>query len=60
MAILYNLTTSAAQASSVSKGLTRNWNDLGAVAPELPDNISPFISSLEVRYIVIIFLPSLD
>ncbi|TFY77150.1 hypothetical protein EWM64_g6863 [Hericium alpestre] len=48
MAILYNLTTLRSQASSVSKGLTANWNDIGAVAPELPDNISPFIGSLEI------------
>ena len=48
MAILYNLTTSPEQASSVSKGLTKNWNNLGPVAPELPDTISPFIGSLEV------------
>ena len=48
MAVLYNLTTSAQQADSVSKGLTKNWNDLGPVAPELPDTISPFISGLEV------------
>lgn len=49
MAVLYNLTISAEQANSVSEGLTKNWNDLGAVAPELPDTISPFIGSLEVR-----------
>ena len=48
MAVLYNLTTSAEQADSVSKGLTKNCNDLGPVAPELPDTISPFISGLEV------------
>ena len=48
MAILFNLTTSPEQASSVSAGLTKNWNELGAVAPELPDTISPFIGSLEV------------
>ena len=48
MAILYNLVTSPEQADSISEGLTRNWNDLGAVAPELPDTISPFIGSLEV------------
>lgn len=48
MAVLYNLSTSASQASSVSDGLTKNWNELGAVAPELPDTISPFIGSLEV------------
>ena len=48
MAIFFNLTTSQEQANSVSEGLTRNWNDLGPVCPELPDTISPFISSLEV------------
>ncbi|GJE95602.1 glycoside hydrolase family 78 protein [Phanerochaete sordida] len=49
MAVLYNLTTSAEQANSISEGLTKNWNDLGAVAPELPDTISPFIGSLELQ-----------
>lgn len=49
MAVLYNLTTSLAQSSRVSVGLERNWNDIGPVAPELPDTISPFISGLEVR-----------
>ena len=48
MAILFNLTNNPDQASSISEGLTKNWNDIGAVAPELPDNISPFIGSLEV------------
>ncbi|TFK82232.1 glycoside hydrolase family 78 protein [Polyporus arcularius HHB13444] len=49
MAVLYNLTTSQEQAASVSEGLTKNWNDLGPVAPELPDTISPFISGLELQ-----------
>ncbi|OSD03796.1 glycoside hydrolase family 78 protein [Trametes coccinea BRFM310] len=49
MAVLYNLTTSPEQADSVSEGLTRNWNDLGPIAPELPDTISPFISGLELQ-----------
>ncbi|KAI0684564.1 glycoside hydrolase family 78 protein [Cytidiella melzeri] len=49
MAILYNITTSAEQANLISEGLTRNWNSLGAVAPELPDTISPFIGSLELQ-----------
>ena len=48
MAVLYNLTQTPEQAASVSEGLTKNWNDLGPVAPELPDTISPFISGLEV------------
>ncbi|KAK7680794.1 hypothetical protein QCA50_016102 [Cerrena zonata] len=49
MAVLFNLTNSPEQASSVSVGLTSNWNELGAVAPELPDTISPFIGSLELQ-----------
>lgn len=49
MAVLYNLTTSQEQAASVSEGLMKNWNDLGPVAPELPDTISPFISGLELQ-----------
>ena len=52
MAILYNLTTSEEQAMSVSEGLEKNWVLRGAVAPELPDNISPFISGLEVSIVV--------
>jgi hypothetical protein len=48
LAVLYNLTTSAEQADSISEGLTRNWNELGAIAPELPDTIAPFIGSFEV------------
>jgi glycogen debranching enzyme len=48
-AVLFNITTSPAQAASVSAGLEKNWNDLGPVAPELPDTISPFISGFEVR-----------
>jgi hypothetical protein len=47
-AVLFNITTSAAQAASISAGLEKNWNDLGPVAPELPDTISPFISGFEV------------
>ncbi|KAI0075157.1 Six-hairpin glycosidase [Panus rudis PR-1116 ss-1] len=49
MAILFNVTNSSSQAASISEGLTKNWNELGAVAPELPDTISPFIGSLELQ-----------
>ncbi|KAF2102781.1 Six-hairpin glycosidase [Rhizodiscina lignyota] len=48
LALLFNLTTSAAQASSLSRSLLRNWNSIGPITPELPDTISPFISGLEV------------
>ncbi|KAJ7881488.1 glycoside hydrolase family 78 protein [Mycena olivaceomarginata] len=48
-AVLFNLTTSPAQAAAVSAGLEKNWNALGAVAPELPDTISPFIGGFELQ-----------
>ncbi|KZT00384.1 glycoside hydrolase family 78 protein [Laetiporus sulphureus 93-53] len=49
IAVLYNLTTAAEQASSISDGLTKNWNEFGAISPELPDNIAPFIGGFEVQ-----------
>jgi len=49
LAVVFNMTMSPSQSSSISEGLQKNWNDLGPVAPELPDNISPFISGFEVR-----------
>ncbi|CAO2651846.1 Nn.00g001290.m01.CDS01 [Neocucurbitaria sp. VM-36] len=48
MALLYNLTTSPAHASRLSASLTNFWTPLGPVTPELPDTISPLISSIEV------------
>ncbi|KAK7030185.1 Six-hairpin glycosidase [Favolaschia claudopus] len=48
-AVLFNLTDSAEKNALVSEGLERNWNELGAVAPELPDTISPFIGGFELQ-----------
>jgi glycogen debranching enzyme len=48
LAVLFNLTTSPSQAVSISKGLKNNWNELGAVSPEVPNTISPFITGFEV------------
>jgi len=48
-AILFNVTMNQSQAEMISEGLTRNWVDLGPVPPELPDNISPFISGFELQ-----------
>ncbi|EGN92657.1 glycoside hydrolase family 78 protein [Serpula lacrymans var. lacrymans S7.3] len=48
-AVLFNVTSTQEQADSVSKGLQKNWNSYGAIAPELPDNISPFIGGFEVQ-----------
>ena len=48
LAVLFNLSTPE-QANSISEGLTKNWNDIGAITPELPDTIAPFVSGFEVR-----------
>ena len=50
MALLFGVisnTSSAAQ--RISSRLTRNWTPIGAETPELPNNISPFISSFEIQ-----------
>lgn len=47
-AVLYNLTLNSSQVQNISEGLTKNWNELGPVAPELPDTIAPFIAGFEV------------
>jgi hypothetical protein len=38
-----------AEAAAISKALTRNWTPIGPASPELPGNISPFISSIELE-----------
>jgi neutral trehalase len=48
LALLFNITNSQERANNVSQGLKMFWNDIGSVAPELPDNIAPFVGSLEV------------
>ena len=53
MALLFGLASETPQhpslASRISQSLTKNWTPIGAEAPELPGNISPFISSFEVQ-----------
>lgn len=50
MAILFGVVNaSSSTVSSISSRLTENWSPIGAVAPELPGNISPFISSFEIQ-----------
>ncbi|ORY04960.1 bacterial alpha-L-rhamnosidase domain protein [Clohesyomyces aquaticus] len=50
MALLFNLIPpNSSAASSVSTRLTQNWTPIGAITPELPENISPFISSFEIQ-----------
>lgn len=44
----YGLADSEDKIQRVSKGLMRNWNEFGAVAPESPQMISVFCSSMEL------------
>lgn len=50
MAVLFGIVNATDPiAESISSRLTENWSPIGAVAPELPGNISPFISSFEIQ-----------
>ena len=50
MALLFGVVSNTSSiAQSISTRLTDNWRALGAEAPELPNNISPFISSFEIQ-----------
>ena len=50
MAILFGVVDpDSSQAQSISARLTDNWTPIGPEAPELPNNISPFISSFELQ-----------
>lgn len=48
MAILFNV-VDAERAAIISDKLTKNWTPIGAVAPELPENVVSFISSFEIQ-----------
>ena len=48
LSLYFSLPESANVSSSIADRLTNNWTPIGPVAPELPDNISPFISSFEL------------
>jgi alpha-L-rhamnosidase-like protein len=48
MAILFNITTPG-QKYDVSRTLKKNWRLYGPESPELPRNVSPFITSLELH-----------
>lgn len=48
MAILFNVTTPNTTAQ-ISDRLKEYWTDIGPASPELPNNISPFITSFELQ-----------
>jgi len=47
MSLLFDVVPFA-NISQVASELVQNWTPIGPVTPELPDNISPFISSFEL------------
>jgi hypothetical protein len=49
MSILFDVVDTSAKAENISSNLLKNWTPIGAVTPELPGNISPFISSFEIQ-----------
>lgn len=50
MALLFNVVSNTSpEAQLISSRLTENWTPIGPEAPELPNNISPFISSFEIQ-----------
>ena len=50
LALLFGIVPNSSDtATTISERLTRNWTPIGAETPELPDNISPFISSFEIQ-----------
>jgi hypothetical protein len=48
MAILFNVVDSQDQAQNISEKLLVNWTPIGPDSPELPGNVSPFISGFEL------------
>jgi len=50
LALLFGVVSNTStMAQSISERLTDNWTPIGAEAPELPNNISPFISGFEIQ-----------
>lgn len=48
MAVLFGVVDSD-RAAGISDKLLKNWTPIGAVAPELPENVVSFISSFEIQ-----------
>ncbi|KAL9106360.1 MAG: hypothetical protein Q9227_008629 [Pyrenula ochraceoflavens] len=48
LSLLFSIPPDSTTTSSILTRLTSNWTPLGPVTPELPNNISPFITSFEL------------
>ncbi|KAI5823183.1 glycoside hydrolase family 78 protein [Schizophyllum commune Tattone D] len=49
LAVWFNVTASDEQKARISEALVVNWVDVGAVSPELPDNVAPFVGGMELH-----------
>ncbi|KAL1743780.1 glycoside hydrolase family 78 protein [Schizophyllum fasciatum] len=49
LAVWFNVTASEEHKSRISEGLEENWIDVGAVTPELPDTVAPFVGGMELN-----------
>jgi hypothetical protein len=49
MSLLSGVPTTTKQATYISTRPFENWTPIGALTPELPGTISPFISSFEIQ-----------
>ncbi|KAI1764954.1 glycoside hydrolase family 78 protein [Hypoxylon sp. FL1150] len=50
LAVLFGVVNATSdQAQDISTSLTKNWTPIGAESPELPGEVSPFISSFEIQ-----------
>jgi hypothetical protein len=50
LALLYSIfPANSSEANSISTNLAKNWTPIGPASPELPNNVSPFITSFEVQ-----------
>lgn len=50
LALLFSIVNATSdQGQSISTSLTKNWTPIGAESPELPGEISPFVSSFEIQ-----------
>ncbi|KAL1659383.1 glycoside hydrolase family 78 protein [Schizophyllum commune] len=49
LAVWFNLTAPDEQKARISEGLEQFWTDVGAVTPELPDTVAPFVGGMELN-----------
>ena len=54
LAVWFNVTASDEHKARISEGLEQFWTEFGAVTPELPDTVAPFVGGMEVSSLGVI------